>query len=409
MVSTLFSKALFCDMFLKAYAEKTMSSTEAQPDVLENITRHASQLKQLVPKHAAIGIGEYPIKIISRGSLIEKTNDALPLFIDKSSKNILKWCKSSPSIGEQNALGLDSDVDAHFWFQVLHHITEKGEFTAGMKNRPIDKLNDALILSSVWDGPGSALLPLVITHLRMLNISTLALVLLPSKAQSSDASFNAFSAMRSLGSKDLAPVVLIDRDYLEKYDGVDRKGAPINGNDLTNYVLEMLLAKEAVVQEVAELSRAFDVKFYTMLSATGVSFQLYGSLKNMLSTALFRPLLKFDLASASVLYALIRVPLQLKDKLSKGKVELEVAAWFKERANFRSVYLSEPVYVDEPGDRIDLVMLVGGFGITELMASLEKKSKSLANDAIVRGLLSKEEWQAVSASSDEYYRTILSK
>jgi len=386
-----------------------MSSPDPEPDVIESITKHASQLKQLVPKHAAIGIGEYPIKILSRGSFVEKADDALSFFIDKSSKNILKWCKSNPSLGEQNALGLDSEVDTHFWFQVLRHVAEKGEFVAGLKSRPLDKLSDALILSSVWDGPGSALLPLVVTHLNMSNVGALALVVLPSKTQSPDAFLNTYSAMRTLGSKDLTPVVLIDRDHLEKYEGVDRKGAPINGNVVTNYILEMLLAKETVVQEVSELSRAFEVKFYTVLSATGVSFQLYGSLKNMLSTALFRPLLKFDLASSSVLYVLIRVPVQLKDKLSKGKVELEVAAWFKERANFKSVYLSEPIYVDEPGDRIDLFMLVGGFDTTELMSLIEKKSKSLANDAIERGLLSKEEWQALSASSDEYYRTILSK
>ena len=387
-----------------------MDNVETQPDVIEDIKKHVSQLEQLeqqVPRHAVIGIGEYPIKVLLKGPFVEKADDTLSMFIDKSSGNIFKWSQSI--LAERNVLGLDADVDTHFWFHVLHYIAENSDFVARLKSKSLDKLSDALVLSSVWDGPGSALLPVMITQFKTLSVSSLALVLLPSKAQSPDAYFNAFSAMQALASKDLAPVVLIDRDQLEGYEGVDRKGTPINGNLMVNYLLEIMRAKERVMQEVSELSRSFNVKLYTVLSATGVSFKLYGSLENVLSTALFRPLLKFDLASASLLYVLVRAPLQLKDKLSKGKIELKVSAWFKERANLKAVVVTEPLYVDDASDRIDIVMLVGGFDTAELMALLEKKAKALKSDALERGLISKEEWNALSASSDEYYRTILSK
>jgi hypothetical protein len=189
--------------------------------------------------------------------------------------------------------------------------------------------------------------------------------------------------------------VLVDRDHLESYVGVDRKGSVINGNIIINYLLDLMLAKETLVQELSELSRSFNVKIYTILSATGASLEIYGSLENMLNIALFRPLLKFDLSGASLLYVLLRMPLQYKDKLPRGKMELAIANWFKEKASLKSVYVSEPIYAEDVNDRIDVVMFVGGFPITELFASTEKKVNAIKNNAIERGFMSKDEWQSI--------------
>jgi hypothetical protein len=159
-----------------------------------------------------------------------------------------------------------------------------------------------------------------------------------------------------------------------------------------------MLAKETLVQELAELSRSFNVKIYTVLSATGASLKIYGSLENILNTTLFRPLLTFELSSASLVYVLLRIPLQLKDKLPRGKIELAVANWFKERASLESIYISDPIYVEDFSDRIDLVMFVGGFDVTEMFASLEKEVSAIKNAAIERGLLSENEWQGIVKS-----------
>jgi hypothetical protein len=104
------------------------------------------------------------------------------------------------------------------------------------------------------------------------------------------------------------------------------------------------------------------------------------------------------LSSSSVLYVLIRLPQQLKDKFTRGRIELSVADWIKKKANLRSVYVSEPIYVDEVSDRIDMLLIVGGFATTAMFAAMEKKVKDAKNNAIKKGFLKENEWQGIVKS-----------
>jgi len=365
-------------------------------DVIENIGKHIDHLKPWVPSQAIICIGEYPIQILLKGPFIEKIDHVLPIFIDKSSKDIRKWSQSR--LEPYNILGLDTKLDTYFWFHVYPNIVKNGTFIARLKNKPIDSVRQAIIVSSIWDGIGSALLPSLSSQLKVLNINSLSLAVLPSKVQPPDVHFNAFSSIGISVSMDCPPVLLINRDNLENYVGVNRKGAKITGNIFLNYLLELLLAKETVVQELSELSRSFNVKLFTVLSTTGASLKIYGSVENILAAALLRPLLTFDLSSASVLYVLLRIPSQLKTKLPREKIELSIVNWFKDKASLKSIYFSDPVYVEDTSDRIDVVMFVGGFDVTEMFTSMEKDVNAIKGDAIDRGFISEEEWQGIVKS-----------
>jgi len=373
-----------------------METDKPNSEVLNNIEKHMAQLKPLLPSQAIICIGEYPAKILLKGSFAGKTDGTLSLFIDKSTEEIAKWSQSS--LDPYNILGLDTNIDTHFWFNVLPYFTKNDEFMARLKNKPVDKLNGAIMVSSLWDGVGSALLPTLISKFKEWNINSVALVMLPSKVQPSDAHFNAFSSLGMCVSKDFATVLLIDRDLLESYVGVNRDGSKIMGNAIVNYMLELMLTKETLVQELIELSRSFNVKMYTVLSATGASLNIYGSLENILNTTLFNPLLKFDLSSASLLYVLLRMPLQLKDKLPRGKIELAIARWFKKKASLKSIYITEPIYVEDVSDRIDVVMFVGGFDVTEMFTSMEKEVNVIKSQTVKKGLIKEEEWQEIVKS-----------
>jgi hypothetical protein len=137
---------------------------------------------------------------------------------------------------------------------------------------------------------------------------------------------------------------------------------------------------------------------YTVLSATGASLRIYGSIENILNIALSRPLLKFDLSSASVLYVLLRMPIKLKDKLPREKIELAIANWFKEKASLKSISVSEPIYVEDVSDRIDVVMFVGGFDLTKMFISMEKIVREIKSYAIKQGSINEDEWQAIVKS-----------
>ena len=365
-------------------------------DIIENIEKHIEQLTPWFPSQAIVCIGKYPIQIILNGSFIDNIGDVLPIFIDKSSVDIKNWSQSR--LKPYNILGLDTKIDTFLWFHIYHNIIKDHAFIKRLKNKPVDNVRQAIVVASIGDGVGSSIFPVLCSQLRMLNINPVALAVLPSKVQPPDVHFNAFSSMGLTASTSFTPILLIDRDNLENYDGVNRKGVQIKGNMIINYLLEVLLEKRTLVQEISEFSRSFNVNIFTPLLTTGASFRIYGSIENMLNTALLKPLLKFDLSSVSVLYVLLRIPSHLKSKLPREKIELSIANWVKDKINLKSIHFSDPIYIEDTSDRIDVVMFMGGFDVTEMFTSMETKINPIKSEAINRGFITKEEWQGIVKS-----------
>jgi hypothetical protein len=187
-----------------------------------------------------------------------------------------------------------------------------------------------------------------------------------------------------------ATVLLLGRDQLESYEGVDRKGAQIKGNLVVNYLLDIFLSKNSLVQEIAELSRTFNIKMFSVIAVTAASYRVYGSIENMLNIASLKPLLSFNLSSASLLYVLLRIPSSLKDKIPLTEIELSITNWFKEKTSLQSIHISEPIYTEDINDRIDAVLFVGGFDMSEIFTGLDKKAKTLKSKAVEEGYMTEE-------------------
>jgi hypothetical protein len=364
-------------------------------DSVQNIGKFTDSLKSLLPTKALVCVGEYPINILLKGSFASK-KEVLPIYVEKSSKDVIKWSRGQ--LAKNNIACLDEDIDTHFWYDILPYLANNENFFAKIKSKPIEKLQGAIIVSSTWNGVGSALLPILNSQFKELNINSVALPLLPSKAQPLDAQFNSLASIGILASKDSTTAILIDRDNLENFKGVDRNGFAINGNDITNYLFELMLAKDNLVQELCELSKTFGAKMFTVLLAPGESLKIYGTLENMLNTTLVRPLYAFDLSTSTLLYVLIRMPYNLKDKLPRGKIELAVANWFKDKADLESIYITDPVYVEDSSDRMDIVMFVGGFDTATRFAELAKRVEKMKNKAVKKGSITEEDWMAITKS-----------
>jgi len=370
-----------------------VETAEASFDVIESIRKHIAQLKPLAPKRGLISIGDYPAKILLKENFTEKIGDALPIFIQKSNKESLS---AASTADPHNVVAIDPDVDIHFWFDIASYLAKDDGYSARLMSKT-EGLHENIILASLWEGLGSALLPFLISQFKASNANSVALAVLPSKAQPSDAHFNALASIGMCASNDAAAVVLLDRDCVEDYVGVDRDGSRMKGNVIISYLLGMMRAKETFTQELSELSRSFNVKLYTLLSVTGASLKIYGSFKNILNAASLNPFLSFDLSSASVLYVLVRVPLRLKEKLTRGKIELATARWSKKMANIKSIYVSEPLYVDDASDRVDAVVFVGSFDLAELTAFFQKSAK-VKSETVKKGLIKEKEWEAIVKS-----------
>jgi hypothetical protein len=370
-----------------------MNNGKTTFNVLASIEKHIEGLKPLLQKQALICIGEYPIKIILKEPIITK-EVTLPIFIEKSSDEIYKWLPKG--YDAHFVLGFEEDhIDTHFWYNVLPTISKDNSVLESLRKRSLEKLHGAIIFSSVWDGVSSAALPTYIRKFKEANIDSLSIVVLPSKIQPKDAQFNACGALETCLAINGATVLLLERDQIESYEGVDRKGEPIKGNNVANYLLNMLLAKNSLVEEITELSRTFNTELFTALFVTGSSYNIFGSLDNMLNAALLKPFLNVDLPNASLLYVLLRLPLSMKDKLPRGKIELTITNWFKEKTNLQSIYITEPIYTQDMTDRIDAVLFIGGFETTKMLSDMETKVKSLKDHAVEKGLIT-EEWKIVS-------------
>jgi hypothetical protein len=375
-----------------------MKDEKSNFDVLMSIERHIEALKSLLPKQAMVCIGEYPIKMVLKEPTANREG-ILPILVDKSSEDIYQWIPKG--FDPFFVWGFeDSKLDTHFWHNVQETVMKNNAIIDALKKKSSEQLRSAIIIASVWDGVGSATLPTLISKFQKANFDSLSVAIMPSKIQPPDAHFNAYAALQLCAATEGSTVLLLDRDQLESYEGVDRKGELIKGNKVLNYLLNLFLEKEALVNEISELSRTFNTKFFSSIVITGASNKIYGSLENMLNAAWIKPLLGFDLPSASLLYVLIRMPTSLKDKLTRSKIELDISNWFKNKTSFQSIFITEPIYTDDMTDRIDAVLFVGGFDTSNLLSALQKKVEPLKNKAVAKGFMT-EDWQLIVPKIEE--------
>jgi hypothetical protein len=362
-----------------------MTHVKGSFNVLSSIEKHIEALYPMLPKQVVVCIGEYPIKTILKEPNIKKAGK-LPIFVEKSSDDIYTWIPKD--YNPHLVLGFeDSHINTHFWYDVLPTYKNDTSIMESLKKKSNEKLYDALIFSSVWDGVGSAVLPSLISKFDSRKIASLSIALLPSRVQPADAHFNAYAAVQLCLATDGATVLLLGRDQIDSYEGVDRIGEPIKGNAVINYVLNLFFAKEGLVQEISELSRTFNIKLFGAIVVTGASYRIYGSLENMLNTALLKPMLKLDLSRPSLLYVLLRLPSRLKDEFPRGKIELAITNWFKKQNSLQSIHITEPIYTEDVSDRIDAVLFVGGFDTSEMFNDQDKKFKALKNEAVRKGYM----------------------
>ena len=367
--------------------------TTTTPETKETKEDPSPPIETCFPRQRIICAGEYAIKTALNGPYANITEISSPILIEKYSRDIAKW--SPQGFGNNAILGLDTNVDTHFWFQVRAFLQENENFISTLKDKTSENICGIVIVSSLWEAVGSALLPSLISQFKAWNINSAAIAMLPSQIQPLDVHFNAFSSIGLALSEDFAPIVLVARDQIERYKGVNRNGSRITGKNILSYLLGIISAKETFSQELSELSRALNISIFSPLLVTGASLSFYGSIENMLNSAIFRPLLSFELSNVSVLYVVSRIPIQLKNEVLKERIELEIANWFKEKASLRSIHVSEPIYVEELDDRIDILMLVGGFDTAKMFASTEKRVRDIKNDTIKKGLVKKDEWEII--------------
>ena len=338
-------------------------------------------------------MGEYVIRIVSKWPFLKNVMKITPFFIGKSQGNIKRWCGSN--FDSQNIIELKTRIATSFWFNVHQFVMKNESFIDVLREKSIHKAEKSVLAASLWDGISSGLLPPLLSVFEKWKMDTLVITILPSSFQSPHDHFNAISSLGLSLSEGSNPILLIDRECLENYVGVDRKGKILRENAAFHYLLDLIISKDSLIHELRELSEVFDVNYYTVLLAGGASLKIYGSLKNIFKSALFRPLLNFQISRSTIGYVFLRFPVNLEDSIPRERIEREFFEWIGEKANLRSLEVSDPVYVNDRNDRIDAVIFLGGFDKAEIFAPLIEKSANIAKNAFSRGFIKKDEWEKI--------------
>lgn len=348
-----------------------------------SVKKKTNTLKQML-----ICIGNFPSKIV-----INKPTFSDSIFLDKFTKDIVNWDKNK--VNQNQVIDIKEDIDAHFWYQIKPILGKGNSLLEKVEKTYLDKNNGIIILSSLWEGFGSAITPALISQFKNSSTNAIVFGILPSQIQPPDAHYNAYSSVGLCLSENYTPVVLVGRDQVENYVGIDNNGLIINGNQCINFLLDLINNKDTFVQEISELTRAFGVKSYGILLTSGASMSLYGSLENIFNITLLRPLLRFKLSHSSIVYCLFRIPDKYKNKLSKNKIELALANWFKDKLDLKSIQISDPIFVDSKEDRIDLALFFGELDLPDVFSSTKKKIQQIKNNAIKKGSIKKKDWDTI--------------
>ena len=370
-----------------------MASDENSFEVLRRVRAHIERITPTLLDQLALTVGQYGFEAL-QGSKLSGA-DGTPALLHILHRKDVDLKTVDIAIDPDVTYLLDTDFEPHYWFDLHSHLSLDGEFSEALESFVFDYHDEVIATGSLSEGVTSGIVPTLNRHFKKRGKNSAYLFVFPSMNHSSDALFNAYSSLGLLLLDDPGPLILLDQSNLEAFIGVNRTGGLLAGSDIASYLVELFLSKRGMIRDLVKLSRVFKVNLFSILMASGASLEIYESFRNILDITLEQPLLDFDLSTASLVYVLVRAPIRLMEQLPKGYIELEVNSWLRARTNIDAPQICEPIYVDEFGDRIDVVILVGGFDTKGLFGTMEDRISRFSTLIVEQELYDKDIWNNI--------------
>jgi len=370
-----------------------MSSNETDFNLLKRIKSHIDHIHPVLPSQIAITVGRYAFKALMDSRKFNSGSSPSMFHILHRKENNLH--PYDVVANPDDVLMLDTTFEPHYWFDLHTHLQGSPEFVGDLKERIFGYHSEVITVCSISEGVTSGVVPTLNSHLNQQKKDNVYIAVFPSLDHSSDALCNAFSSLGSLLLQGAGPIVLMDRSHLDSFIGVNRAGGLLSGEGIARYLSEMILEKKGLIKDLVKLSQSFKVELFSVLMATGSSLEIYENLQHILDIALEQPLMDFDLSTAALVYVIVRAPLRLQESLTKGYIELQVNDWLKGRLNLNIPQICEPIYVDEFNDRIDVVILVGGFDTRRIFKTIDERISRFNRLINEHGFYDKEAWAEI--------------
>ncbi len=288
---------------------------------------------------------------------------------------------------------MDTLYEPHYWFEAREAV--EGRVSTLLDRHLYHYHREVLAVANGGEGLASGLLPPLVAHQKAQGKQTLTTLVYPAKTHSSDAHYNALSAVGRMLADGSTPLLLLEQEALEGFHGVTPQGEPLTGPRVLDYLLDLLLEKENVVRELDRLSSNYGAQVYSAYMAAGCSLGIYESLRNILEISLEQPLMEPGLGEASLIYVLVRAPKAYMRRFQKGLLEVEVAAWLQESLGLDLPQICEPLFAERLDDRVDALILVGGAGPRERLSQSYARVRRFSDMNLEKGYVDQQEWRSI--------------
>ncbi|MEE8115390.1 MAG: hypothetical protein V3T23_13680 [Nitrososphaerales archaeon] len=215
--------------------------------------------------------------------------------------------------------------------------------------------------------------PLMLAKIKNINpdASGIVFAILPSEEDTDQTHFNAYCALSRFLKSDerLADILIVSQgDALRKMIGIDRSGRRLSSDILIPRIVDLIFGQNEVdLAEMVRLARSYRVQVFSPVYAYGRSYEIYDKIGNILDHAISFPLSPFDYDSVVLSIAIARVPEKIVDKVGEKRLQEQFNEWNRKRFPVLKGTSLKVVRVNENSDRIDVLLLLGGSSISDII------------------------------------------
>ena len=236
---------------------------------------------------------------------------------------------------------------------------------AGLSSNDSNQI--VFLVSAVGGGIGSAVSELI-GKCRQLNPSccVVGLVVIPGIEESFHNRLNAYYGLSRILETDIGQaadlIITVHYDQIKKLRGVGPSGEELKTEGLLVTLSELLIKNlsSEKIAEVTRINRSTGVKLAVPCFAVGRSLEIFGSLNNILESAIVIPANNVSKQFILVCHLLLRVPKNQAGNFSEGRVNEELSTLVRKHLpNVRNTSISIS-FSEEQHDRVDACILLGG-------------------------------------------------
>ena len=352
-------------------------------DRFKTLSQEFAKVQQLFP----IGVGVWGSKLLlatvashdvkaTRFSTIGASTTDLQVYASAKEKVISRGDVESILRKINYPLKIVADTSGGIW--------KMAEITARNDSALTDRINIlrsndtkeeqiAFFIGSLSEGIVAGVAPFLCSTAKEKNSSVLTIFILalPTEDMSEQAQFNAYCGLAMLLQSGMQIGIVMQESALKSLKGISRSGAELKADFLLPTMCDMLL--EIGVEglgELSHISQSFRLQVLSPAFAYGASYEIYGSLANIVEYAMYNVLVPIDPENVVVAVTIARIPRRLLERVGSNAIQEQFTSWTKRR--FPAIRGSQLRIIakEESSDRIDAILLLGGKNLESIANSI---------------------------------------